>query len=205
MAVGASVAAAIIIILTLVCLCMWRYIKIIHHNYLHCHCHHCHHCHRSRYHNHTNSCLPMHVKVKMSTSLSSLSLFMVCGSVDDIIKTILVIMIITVVNITPAAPRICMCHQFGAEGNSIFVCCLGFPYMGARSHVERHPHWKWMGKAFLFWQIVTVTFSWRRVKQGKNMDGWEANDSIQLSLSSFSPSMQYGSITSIFSQWNWLK
>ena len=69
------------------------------------------------------------------------------------------------------------------------MCCLGFPYMRTRSHVECHPHWKWMGKAFLFWQIVTVTFSWRRVKQGKNMDGWEANDSLQLSLSSFSPSM----------------
>ena len=46
-----------------------------------------------------------------------------------------------------------------------------------------------MGKAFLFWQIVTVTFSWRRLKQDKNMDGWEENDSLQLSLSSFSSSM----------------
>ena len=165
----------------------------------------------------------MHVEVKMLTSLSSLSLFMVCGSVDDIIKTILVIMIITVVcgsqhiwnnhyrHSLVTLVWICMCHQFGAEGNSIFVCCLGFPYMGARSHVECHPHWKWMGKAFLFWQIVTVTFSWRRVKQGKNMHGCEANDSLQLSLSSFSPSIAAlllclvsGIGWNSFNSWLWL-
>ena len=32
-----------------------------------------------------------------------------------------------------------------------------------------------------FWQIVTVvTFSWNSVNRSKNMDGWEANDSLGL-------------------------